>query len=625
LAQDSILVKDLLFARSKMAASASGIATLAALVLAGPAVFLILAIIRRRKNSASSDVVEAPAAEVQEREEVSGVDYMLGLLGYAIGIGNLWRFPYLVGKWGGGAFVLAYLTCLFMVAIPACLVEMVIGQYTRQSTMNCFKMLHPRWLGLGYCQAVMLFIVIGYYNVLLAYACIYIVGSLSDPLPWAADSASYWNNVVLNNYGGDYTDVGVGAIQWNLVVALLAVWVMVFFAIAFGKRILSKITWVTVVGPVVMLFVLLVRSVTLDGAMDGIEFYIGKFDADVLMNVDMWVAACGQILFSLSPGMGTAITMSSYTKPKEDVVKTCITVSICNSAFSLIGGIAIFSIIGNITYEINQAGGSTTVTEQAKAGTGLAFIAIADGMKTFGGGTNAMSVIFFMVLLTLGLDSTFAWVETFINYLEDGLKKAGVDCARWRVVAGACVGLFLCGLPYCTRMGNELLDTVDHYVCAYLLLLGVALEAVMVLVNFRWRRVVIAVKRATLGNRATPAGRDLVPERFWQFCLAFVVPVMTSFLFFHSLHRDAQEPYGGYPTWVQSIGWSLLLLCLVQIPIGAVINWKGEGTLRSIEEEEKLLVKALENLQDDKSPMASTVISEKSTTDTEKAEETAEV
>jgi SNF family Na+-dependent transporter len=544
----------------------------------------------------------------ETREEVSHTGYLLGLLGYAIGIGNLWRFPYLVGKWGGGAFVVAYLICLFLVAIPAYLIEMVMGQYTRKSTIHCFRMIHPRWAGVGYSQAVMLFFCLGYYNVLLAYAVIYIAGSLFDPLPWAANSARYWKEDVLNSFGGDYEGAGFGGIQWNIALALLVVWVIIFFSVAFGKRILAKVTWVTVLGPIIMLIVLLIRTVTLDGAVDGIQFYICKFDGAMLGNLDMWGSACGQILFSLSPGMGTAITLSSFTKPKEDVVKTCMIVSLCNSAFSLVGGIAIFAVVGNITYNINAAGGMTTVTEQAKSGPGLAFIAIAEGMKTFGNGTNSMSVIFFMVLLTLGLDSTFAWAETFLCYVDDVLKLVGIHLPRWKTVGLTCAGFFLCGLPYCTRMGDELLDTMDHYVTSYYLLLGVAVEAVMFMYSFGWRRSAIAVKRATFGNAGTPNGRELRPDVFWKFCLVCAVPAMCLFLFVYAFVADTRNAYGGYPVWVQVVGWSSLLLTLIMTPLGALLNWNGKCSLPAMEKEEASLAELVQHHGGEcRSPMAQAV------------------
>merc|ERR1712232_602310 len=192
-----------------------------------------------------------------EREEQSTTGYTLGLLGYAIGIGNLWRFPYLVGKYGGGAFLVAYFCCLLAIAIPLYLMELVLGQYTRRNTLNCFRMISPRWEGLGWGQALMLFFALGYYNVLLAYSCIYIASSLIYPLPWANDSAGYWRNSVLNLPTETEDVAGLGGVQWPIALGLFVVWLMVFFALAFGKKALEKVTWVTVVAPIVLLIFLL--------------------------------------------------------------------------------------------------------------------------------------------------------------------------------------------------------------------------------------------------------------------------------------------------------------------------------------------------------------------------------
>jgi SNF family Na+-dependent transporter len=410
---------------------------------------------------------------------------------------------------------------------------------------------------------------------------------------------------VLKGYD-DYAGKGLGPVQWKLALALLVVWLIVFASLAFGKKILTKVTWVTVVGPIVMLVVLLLRSVTLEGAGDGIEFYIGKFDSEVLGDLDMWASACSQILFSLSPGFGAAITMSSYTRPKENVFRTCMVVAVCNSAFSLLGGFAIFSIVGNITFRLNAAGGvldeatgamvATTVAEQASAGTGLAFVAIADGMRAFGSGTNAMSVLFFSVLLTLGLDSTFCWAETFVCYVEDYLLvKGGTKPAHWKIVGCMCAVMYLMGLLFCTRMGIELLDIVDHYCITYYLLLAVALEAIMFTFDFGWRRLVVHVKLATLGNLRTPFGQDVIPSAFWWCAIHFTMPACSLFLFFYIFSSDVGEPYGGYPGWMQGIGWSCLAALLAVTPLGLVRNLKlGTGsTLPPLEQDEAALAAAL--------------------------------
>ena len=151
-----------------MVASGSGIVTLLLIIFSGPLYYGFRGLyIKLRGNKEAEPKASKPSAGViQEREQVSSGGYLLGLLGYAIGIGNLWRFPYLVGKYGGGAFVAAYLVCLFLVAIPLYLLEMTMGQYTRKSTVPCFTCVRPRWRSLGYAQALMLFCALAYYNVL---------------------------------------------------------------------------------------------------------------------------------------------------------------------------------------------------------------------------------------------------------------------------------------------------------------------------------------------------------------------------------------------------------------------------------------------------------------------------
>jgi len=288
----------------------------------------------------------------------------------------------------------------------------------------------------------------------------------------------------------------------------------------------------------------------------------------------MWAAACGQILFSLSPGCGTAITLSSYTKPKEDVLRTCLLVALSNSAFSLVGGFAIFGILGNLALKTGR-----TVAEVASSGgTGLAFVAIAEGIQNFGAGKNAMAVLFFVMLLSLGLDSTFAWAETMVSYVEDFCEKRGRRPGRIAVVAAVSTVMFLCGLPYCTGRGIELLDVLDHYCTSYYLLLGCCLEAIMFYVSFGWDRLKLTIHEATVGNEATPNGRTVSP--FWRFCLMVTVPLMTGLLFVQLFVSDVSDTYMGYPTFLQVIGWVSLALVLGVTPLGCIMQ--GQSTLPAI-------------------------------------------
>jgi len=522
--------------------------------------------VRPELSVAASTAPNAVNAETPaQRELVDTLSYLASLLGYCIGIGNVWRFPYLVGKWGGGAFVFAYAVCLIFVAMPLFLAELVMGQYTRKSTVDCFRMIRPRWVGLGYGQGVMIFLTIAYYNVVLAYSCVYIAGSLSTPVPWTDNTRVYWKDSVLNQQDAD---MGLGSVQWKLVAGLFAVTLICFLSLSFGKRILAKVTWVTVISPVVLLLVLLVRAAQLEGASDGINFYVGKFDASLLADAELWATACGQILFSLSPGFGTAITMSSYTHPRENVFKICIFVSLANSVFSIVGGFAIFSILGNLALTTG-----TTVAEVASSGgTGLAFVAIAEGIKNFGEASNVISVLFFAMLLLLGLDSSFAWIETFASYCEDFCHARGMRPQKWQLMAVLCTVFFLCGIAFCTQGGNQLLDIIDHYCTSYFLLLGCCLESIMFTVDFGWSRFVHAVTDAT--------GDKLYGAAFWKLSLLATAPLATGCLFLQLLISDLKEPYGDYPAGFQAVGWITIVTC-VALSLATCLR-KGDSTLPSM-------------------------------------------
>eukprot|EP00929_Paragymnodinium_shiwhaense_P006286 TRINITY_DN10948_c0_g1_i1.p1 TRINITY_DN10948_c0_g1~~TRINITY_DN10948_c0_g1_i1.p1 ORF type:complete len:658 (-),score=60.11 TRINITY_DN10948_c0_g1_i1:529-2400(-) len=583
-----------------MALSVSGVLTLAFVLLAGPLVWLVRRLLAKGgdrtkpeiKGPFDDDARKPLESEVQsgedddkveelkvamtpkqaedDREEMDNISYAMALIGYAIGIGNIWRFPYLCGKFGGMAFVVAYVCSFFFVAMPLYLMEMGMGQYTRKSVLDCYRMIHPRWVGLGIGQAIMLFCVISYFNVLLGYASVYVGASLLDPLPWSAteefhESAAekYWRHDVLNKYSSlDGMGLGdVGGVQPKLVAGLLSVWIIVFFALAFGKEVLAKVTWVTVIGPIVLLLLLLVQAVQLEGAGDGIQFYICKFEVEKLASLEVWATACSQIVFSLSPGFGTAITMTSYTKPNQDVFKTCVLVSLANSAFSLTGGVAIFSILGNVAFRT----GKDVVDVASASGPGLAFIAIADGMRTFGSLANLMSVLFFMMLLALGLDSTFAWVETFVSIIDDYCRARGRSTPKTLIVGGACAVFFVCGLPFCTRMGSELLDVVDHFVGSIFLLLGCFVEVLLFNLDFNFQRLAHSIKKATLGNPGFPDGRDVSPEIYWRICYYVTAPLATGSLCSVLLYKVIKVPYEDYPFTVTLVGWVLLAACVIAL------------------------------------------------------------
>lgn len=562
-----------------MGVSVSGVLTLLALLLVGPLVLSLQSLWRRFQSpNADAEAENEKSSEGDEaREETKFVDYVMSLIGYAIGIGNVWRFPYLVGKNGGGAFVFAYVFMLFLVSFPLFFAELALGHQTRKSTIDALKAVHSRWEGLGRAQGLLVTVTSTYFNILIAYALVYVGGCVLDPLPWLGApgrAEAFWKEDVLNAYPDGIAGNGLGGLEWKLVVALFVIQAMNFGAIAFGRDILAKVTWITVVGPVILLVILLYQSVQLEGAAEGVAFYLWRFEWKQLLNIRIWATACSQILFSLSPGFGTAITMSSTTAANTDVYKTAWIVSMCNSGFSIMGGFAVFSILGHVAVETGQE----VAAVATKSGPGLAFVAIAEGMKTFGPATNVMSVLFFTMLVALGLDSSFAWIETIVIIVQDWARERGHQVGKLKLTAATCAGLFVVGLIYCTRGGNAVLDVVDHFVGSMFLLFGCALEAIALRFGFDFTRILQGIKTAT-ATPELPGGRHVHFPGLWKFVMDWTMPVGPAFLVGYLFIADLMEPYEGYPAWLLAVGWSGFALCVILAL--STLSRRGEHSLES--------------------------------------------
>ncbi|KAJ9446601.1 Sodium-dependent serotonin transporter [Diplonema papillatum] len=539
-----------------------------------------------------------PSGERQEWK--SSVDYLMVLLGYAIGIGNVWRFPYLVAKNGGGAFLVPYLLCLVFVAAPLFLMEMILGQATRCSTIECYRRIHPRYVGIAVASTSMVFVICTYYNTLLAYCVLYFAGSFQSPLPWSEAAVAhrmretiwenstashyYWEHVILDRFSrAELEDSGgaAGGVRWHLAGALFVVWCCVFVAVSRGIQSSSKAAWLTVPLPLVLIVVMLLRAVTLPGAGDGIAYYLSP-NFEKLGDPAVWALAGGQILFSLSPGMGTAITMSSYTKRGEDVHRASLIIAAANSSFSVLSGFVIFALLGNMSH--NSGTPVAALAEQSSSG--LAFVVLAEGLGQFGHGANLFSALFFLMLLTLGLDSTFAWVETLNSVCDDHFESvarrggslapflpAGWRPSKTQLALATSAALYLVSLPYCTRVGFYLIDVVDHFCNNYVLFTVITLECVMVRRDFGVGRL--------LRHVATATGKALSP--FWAVCWTFTAPVVCLSLLVALLASDLSTTYEDYPANLIAFGVFsavLPLACIPGVPLVQFLKDRCCGTRR---------------------------------------------
>jgi NSS family neurotransmitter:Na+ symporter len=565
---------------SSSSTSVSGVVTFVLILAAGPCFYGSQHLFRKFHYDAlitRGDSKPMLQETRSHRLQMESSEYVFALLGYSIGIGNVWRFPYVIAQNGGGAALVAYLVCTILVAAPIFLYEQIVGQYTRMSTIRCYHAINPRWTSLGIASGCMLFLTTCYYGMVVTYSIPYLVRSMQNPLPWIKlGPEEFWFDSILNSHEDIMEDgIGLGPIQPHLAGSLFAFWLLVFLTCGFGKHWLEKVTYVTVILPIVLMTLLIIRSIFLPGSGAGLAFYLCRFDPDKLLDPKVWAAACGQILFSLSPGFGSVITYSSFVSPKEDVVRACKIVAVSNMAFSILAGLATFSILGHLALQEGLE-----VEEIAKSsGAGLAFITLAGAMQYFGPFANVISVLFFFMILLLGLDSVYPFVVTLVAYVDDFREEVGLPKKPSWQTSGLIVSvLFLLGLTFTTRMGFEVLSVVDHFVASIFLLLVVSLEAIMFNIDFGWHRMNFALTKATHGNPSTPGGRSLEPSWLCRLDFHATTTVVPAVLGIYLIGRDLESTFGGYPTWlVFWFGWFLLIgMILVAVP---TLWRKGESSL----------------------------------------------
>ncbi|XP_060775573.1 sodium- and chloride-dependent GABA transporter 2-like isoform X11 [Neoarius graeffei] len=425
---------------------------------------------------------------IPERGQWSNkVEFLLAVTGQIIGLGNVWRFPYLCYKNGGGVFLIPYFIFLFVCGIPLFLMEISLGQYTSQGGITCWRKICPLFEGLGYGTLVAVLYSSIYYILILAWAFFYLFSSFSAELPWATCNnfwnteactefdklgnlsnlsipvnatspvKEFWERRVLNLTGSVYE---LGNVRWELALCLLLSWIICYFCVWKGVKSTGKVVYFTATFPYVMLAVLLVRGLLLPGAVDGIIFYLYP-DSKRLMDPQVWMDAGTQIFYSYALCIGCLIAMGSYNKYNNNCYKDCICLCLLNSGTSFVAGFAIFSVLG---FMANEQG--TNISTVAESGPGLAFIAYPRAVAMMPV-PQLWAICFFVMIILLGLDSEFVCLEALMTAAVDTYPSFFLSGHRRKFcLAILCCVCFLIGLLMTTEGGLYIFQLFDYYSCS---------------------------------------------------------------------------------------------------------------------------------------------------------------
>ncbi len=459
--------------------------------------------------------------------------FLFAAIGSAVGLGNVWRFPYLAGKYGGGSFLIPYVIILLIMGIPLLIMEFAIGQKMQLGAVRSFGKIHRKLAGIGVGAVLCGFVVVSYYAVVMAWSLIYFFHSFT--MRWGTDTEHFFKSEVINLIK---VNEGIGYISPAIIFALVVVWAMIYFSVWKGVKSVGKVVLITMPLPVILLIILLIRGITLPGALEGIIFYL-KPNFTALLDPKLWGAAMSQIFFTLSLAFGIMIAYASYQHHTSDIAKSAVITSVTNSAVSIIAGFAVFSTLG---YMSSQSG--VPVSELAAEGPSLAFIVFPKALSLIPL-APVFAVLFFLMLITLGIDSAFSLVEAVSTVVHDNYPHVRKEDVSFYV----CALGFICGIIFTTFAGLYYLDITDHFITNY----GLVFIGLLEVWAIGW--LYGAEKLRKYINDVS----DIKIGKWWSVFIKFVIPVCLLIFLISTLKGDIKNPYGGYSQrMIFACGWLVL-------------------------------------------------------------------
>ncbi|XP_041359427.1 uncharacterized protein LOC121375829 [Gigantopelta aegis] len=595
-------------------------------------------------NTVSSSDDESSEDENKARGNWGGhFEFVFSCLGYVVGLGNVWRFPYLVYRNGGGAFFIPYLIMLIFCGLPLVYMELAFGQYASLGPITIWKAV-PLFKGIGYAMVLVSGVLSIYYNMVNAWAVYYLFTSMTSVLPWQlctnpwntenchenkfevtnclAINMSFVNTEEFMNGSGScysmlqdcqlhnktqvagcigslrdmFGDVvvilehyqnrtspseeffyrsmldaspglnSIGEIRWQLALCLLLCWGIVFVCLVKGIKSSGKISYLVVSFPYVIIMVLLIRGITMDGNLEGIRYYVTP-RWELLAKPEVWADAATQVFFTLSACWGGLSTLSSYNKFHNNIYRDAILVCIGDTLMSVLAGFAVFAVIGVLSKELN-----TTVDKVIQTDVGLTFIVYPAAISYFPV-SSLWSVLFFLMLVMMGLGTLFSSVETIVTAIidedSDRFKKK-----RIYILLVLCIVEFLLGLPLTSQGGIYIVQLMDEYLAGFPhMIIGI-----FMLIAISW---VYGVKQfcSNVGHMI-----DQKVGWWWQAMWRYVSPTIIVFILVFSAvgYLPLMTKFDAikYTTWSEGLGFLMAFICISPIPIYMLYKIISEkGTL----------------------------------------------
>lgn len=499
--------------------------------------------------------------------------FILAAAGSAIGLGNIWRFPYMTYDNGGGLFLLVYLFALLTAGIPLLILEFGLGHKYRGAPPSVFARISNdhkqpnRWEWLGWYQTALAAIISFYYVVVIAWTLVYF--GLSFYSGWGSDPANFFYSKFLGLPAG--SQFNFLQINWTIMLVTGLVWffcwIILYGGIQKGIELAGKIFMPMLIAIIV---IITIRVLFLEGAAKGLDFLfkpnltpiltetvlasgikLSRIDISKLIKV--LIAAYGQVFFSLSVGFAVMISYSSYLPKRSDTVNNAFITGLLDSGFSILAGTMIFAILGSMSVAAN-----VEVSQVVNQGIGLAFITIPKALEYLPA-THILGPLFFISLTIAGITSAISIMETIITGLKDKFEVKREKSATFV----CCIG-FLFSLIFATRSGIIALDIVDHFINNFGILISGLLEVILLSWIF---------KSSFIKNHVNKYS-DFSIGSWWIFSIKILMPILLGSMVVSNMAREIQHRYENYPLFLLIIfGW--VVMATIFILSFAVASTKG--------------------------------------------------
>ena len=467
--------------------------------------------------------------------------FILAAVGAAAGLGNLWRFPYMVYENGGGAFLFAYLLILLGFGIPLVIMEVAFGQKAQTEVVQAFKNTAGTfgrfvgWLTIGVVT-----LIAGYYAAVIAWGVDFLMASTT--LAWGNDAQSFFHNQILN-----LTDSPEmwGGFSWPVVFAMILVYAAVYLSISKGLKSVGAVVRWTVPLPFLFLLILLVNTLFLPGSSEGFSYFLVP-DWSQLASSTLWKNALTQAFFSMNVGLGLTILYASYNPQRQPVVQSGLLIALGDAIVSLVAGLAIFGTLGWMA--VNQ---NMNLESIVQSGPTLAFVTIPTALALLPFGAKLFSALFFVSILTLAIDSLFAMIEL----VSSALRRQFQSLARLHLSTFTlylCMAFFIWSLCFAGGNGLYRLDILDHFVFGHLFYFSILLQLIVI----GWW-LPVAKLRIFINH----VSGFIMPVGF-DYLIKYIAPAVFMWIYISALPAELNQSYGDYAT-DQILWWGILPPLLV--------------------------------------------------------------